>query len=292
MDWSSDYSYVKYKNDFYFQHKGIQMGNNSSVSVSNISVGIDLQTMFKDRPEIIFNGRFIDDFFLIIEDTEIIFFDSYLSNLFVHEDFTFSFEYSNISINFLDVQVSLNNLNELSTSLYRKPMSKHQMLHFNSNHAKHLIKSLPFSQGLRIIRLCSNELDRKTQLDILMEKFRIRMYPTKLLNDCMQKLLLIDRNSLIKPKSNLLISNLRIHNPHLLSKYNVQLSQVPNCNPSNKMFLVMTFYKNVFNFSKIIIESITDELKYCNDVKLRELAMQFNLCVSYKKTRSLKQFVS
>ena len=216
-----------------------------------------------------------------------------MSNLLVHDDFTFTHEYHNNTINFLDVQVSIDSSNRISTSLYKKPMSKNQMLHYNSNHAKHLIKSLPFSQGLRIIRLCSDSNDRNNQLNILMNKFKIRMYPPSLLNDCLDKLLLIERQSLIKPKNVLLISNLRIHHPHLLTKYNVQLSQIPNTkNPSNRMFIVMTFYKNVFNFSNIVIESIQEEIQKCKNDKIKDLANKLELCVSYKKANSLKQFVS
>ena len=126
-----------------------------------------------------------------------------------------------------------------------------------------------------------------------MSKFKTRMYPPSLLNDCLEKLLLIDRQSLIKPKNVLLISNLRIHHPHLLTKYNVQLSQIPNTkNPSNRMFIVMTFYKNVFNFSNIVIESIQEEIQKCKNDKIKDLANKLELCVSYKKANSLKQFVS
>ena len=198
------------------------MGNDASVCIANITVGKELEKMLKDVKEIIFRPRFLDDLFLIVNDTDILDFDKWLSELFVHPQFEFTFNYNNQCISFLDMNVMINN-NIISTSIFKKQMSKHQMLHFESNHPKHLIKSLPFSQGIRIIRICSNNDDKNTEMNIVMNKFRARNYPENLILNYMAKFNNIDPNSILRPKSQLLIANLLMHNPHILTLYEFNL---------------------------------------------------------------------
>jgi len=234
--------------------------------------------------------RFLDDLFLIVNDTDILDFDKWLSELFVHPQLDFTFNYNNQCISFLDMNVMIND-SKISTSIFKKEMSKHQMLHYESNHPKHLIQSLPFSQGIRIIRICSNEEDKNREMKLLMDKFRARNYPEALIINCMEKLNNIDRKSLLRPKSQLLIANLRIHNPHILTLYEVNPSEFTSQNPSNKIFLVMTFYKSVFNISQIVKQCIMDELKYCKNANLQDIIRKLELCVSFKVTNKLKNCV-
>ena len=50
----------------------------------------------------------------------------------------FIYEFSEASINFLNLNVKLSN-GKLQTSLYVKPTDRHQYLHFQSSHPKHSI---------------------------------------------------------------------------------------------------------------------------------------------------------
>ena len=54
-------------------------------------------------------------------------FNNFRSNL------EFTFEYNRISINFVDLNVKLNN-GELATSVYIKPTDRHQYLRYSSFH--------------------------------------------------------------------------------------------------------------------------------------------------------------
>jgi hypothetical protein len=58
------------------------------------------------------------------------------------------------------------NLNRffMSTDIYNKPTDKHQYLSPQSCHPKHCTKSIPYSQALRIKRICSNEQTTKKRL--------------------------------------------------------------------------------------------------------------------------------
>ena len=66
----------------------------------------------------------------------------------------FTSEKSKNFVNFIDVKVSLID-HHLETDLYCKPTDCHQFLDFDYTHPIHIKKSVLFSQGFRIKRLCS-----------------------------------------------------------------------------------------------------------------------------------------
>ena len=72
----------------------------------------------------------------------------------------FTYEFSEASINFLDLNVKFSN-GKLQTSLYVKPTDCHQYFDFQLGHAKHTKMSVIYSQTLRVSRACSQEIDCK-----------------------------------------------------------------------------------------------------------------------------------
>ena len=98
--------------------------------------------------------RYIDDIFMMWEHGE-----EELQKVLetlncYHPTIKFTVEYSRAKINFLDVTV-MKNGNQLATDLYIKPTDTHQYLHASSCHVSHCKKSIPFSQALRLNRICS-----------------------------------------------------------------------------------------------------------------------------------------
>ena len=73
-----------------------------------------------------------------------------------HESIKFTAEWSTEKVNFLDVQV-IKQGNKLVTDLFTKPTDTHQLLHRASCHPNHTKKGIPYSQALRIRRICSEE---------------------------------------------------------------------------------------------------------------------------------------
>ena len=71
-----------------------------------------------------------------------------------HPTIKFTAEHCRAKINFLDVTV-IKKGNQLVTDLYIKPTDTHQYLHASSCHVSHCKKSIPFSQALRLNRICS-----------------------------------------------------------------------------------------------------------------------------------------
>ena len=68
------------------------------------------------------------------------------------------YETSQNSVNFLDINVSLKD-GAIFTDLHIKPTDGHQFLHYKSSHPNHIKNSIPFSQALKISRLCSSQKD-------------------------------------------------------------------------------------------------------------------------------------
>ena len=80
--------------------------------------------------------RYIDDIFFILTHGE-----NSLKNFMMefnnfNPNIKFTYEFSEASINFLDLNVKLSD-GKLQTSLYVKPTDRHQYLHFRSSHPKH-----------------------------------------------------------------------------------------------------------------------------------------------------------
>ncbi|WP_171480033.1 hypothetical protein, partial [Acinetobacter baumannii] len=100
--------------------------------------------------------RYIDDIFLIWEHREesLMEFIEYLNG--IHPSIKFTYKFSRESIEFLDVLVIKEGQN-VQTDLFVKETDTHQFLHFSSCHPFHTKKGIPYSQALRMRRICSSD---------------------------------------------------------------------------------------------------------------------------------------
>ena len=73
-----------------------------------------------------------------------------------HPSIKFTADWSREKINFLDVQV-IREGDRLITDLFTKPTDTHQLLHRTSCQPGHTKKGIPYSQALRIRRICSED---------------------------------------------------------------------------------------------------------------------------------------
>ena len=73
----------------------------------------------------------------------------------IHPTIKFTADWSYSSVNFLDVKVLMKD-GKIITDLYVKPTDTHQYLESSSCHPYHFKKSIPYSQALRLNRICSN----------------------------------------------------------------------------------------------------------------------------------------
>ena len=73
-------------------------------------------------------------------------------------DLQFTYESNEKEIPFLDLKVKLNE-GKISTDLCIKSTDRHQYLHFTLSHPNHTKRSIVYSQGLRVKRICSEKED-------------------------------------------------------------------------------------------------------------------------------------
>lgn len=288
LDLSLDYSFVEFQNEIFYQTKGIQMGNCASVSVANITAGIELQNIW--RKEIIFNGRFIDDLLAIADVTEITTnYDVFISEMLQHNFLKFSYEFSTHSVNFLDMTIKLNECNNILTTIFQKPMNKHQFVHYDSNHPKHLLKSLPYSCGLRIIRTCSETHMQQKELENLMKKFQNRGYPLSILENTRKKLETIDRKTLLIPKSDLLIHFLSLHNPTLLNN----TVQKPKRKGSSKnVYITIPYTNRIKKLNKLITDLFITDMNKCPNETLKKCIDDINIKIAFSVPNAIGRYLN
>jgi len=148
---------LSFNGKHYLQIRGTAIGTKMAPSYANVFMG-GLETKLFEQASVkpVFWRRFIDDVFFIWTDGE----ESLkefmaLMNSF-HDTIKFTFSWSDSQVNFLDVNVMLNN-GVISTDLFCKPTDKHQYLFHTSCHPNSCKRGIPFGQALRIRRICSTD---------------------------------------------------------------------------------------------------------------------------------------
>ena len=144
--------------------------------------------------------RYIDDIFFVWTQGE-----NSLKNFMMefnnfNPNVKFTYEFSEASINFLDLNVKLSD-GKLQTFLYVKPTDRHQYLHFRSSHPKHTKRSIVYSQTLRVSRACSQEEDYKNYSNQMKSWFLKRSYPEHLIDTEIKKVKFKSREKTEKSRS-------------------------------------------------------------------------------------------
>ena len=148
-----------FDNHNFIQVKGTAMGTRAAPNFANVYMG-RFEDTFVYRTEwyhyIIDWVRFIDDIFLIWkgDESSLTTFIKYLNG--VESSIKFTHEKSYKSVNFLDTKVIKDVQGIISTDIFQKPTDTHPYLHWTSAHPPHLKKSIPYSQALRLRRICSS----------------------------------------------------------------------------------------------------------------------------------------
>jgi len=91
-----------------------------------------------------------------LSENDLSFFISSYNNF--HPSLTYTYDTSNSSGHFLDIQIKIKN-NKLLTTVYTKPTDSKNYLLYNSEHPKTTLNSIPYSQFLRVRRICILEQD-------------------------------------------------------------------------------------------------------------------------------------
>ena len=161
--------------------------------------------------------RYLDDIFMIWtgNEDELREFIEYLNDL--HPTIKFTSEQSSSSVAFLDTTVSIKD-GKISTDLRVKPNDTHQYLLSSSCHPYHTKRSIPYSLGLRLCRICSDDTAFNKRYNELAEHLKKRGYKEKLILLEINKAKQVPRDQALKPsvpknKCNLGIPFVVTYNP-------------------------------------------------------------------------------
>jgi hypothetical protein len=209
----------------YLQLRGTAIGTKLAVGFANNYMGFfeRLFVYFYHRQPLVWL-RFIDDVFMIWthgEDALAEFVDFINSCV---DSIKFTAEYSKFAVNFLDMKVKLQD-NMIITDLYTKPTDSHSYLLYDSAHPQRCKDSIPYSQFLRVKRICSLESDFKEHILKFTSFFMCRGYPMKLLQEAATRVMSLDRNELLKETENEKDNNNNT-NVFLITTYNPNYHQL------------------------------------------------------------------
>lgn len=247
----------------YLQTNGASMGTKCAPNYANLFMAHFEEIFIYPR----INGksllylRYIDDIFMIWKGSrqELEAFITEINS--VHNSIKFEVNFSKRSVNFLDTTVTFTPDHSIKSSLYQKPTDRHNFLHHKSYHPSSTKKSLPYSQALRIRRICSSVEEEKEALEKLKDQFKARGYKEPLVHEAVRRAEARNREEILQPRSK-------------------KEKKAP-------LTLVTTFNKTLPNLKNILATN-WDVLSINNDISKKFTAEPL---IAYKRNPNLRQLL-
>ena len=178
-----------FNDTLYLQTFGTAMGTPMAPTIANLFMGQLEHRLIAASPWNLVTEqwkRFIDDIALLWfqGEDELIKFIEWLNQQ--HSTIKFTSNYGIGNIPYLDVNVSIQE-GKLETTLHVKDTSTNMILPFHSCHPRHCPRSIPFSQCLRLRRICSVDSDFQVHCQNLKENFKKRGYPEQIVENAITK---------------------------------------------------------------------------------------------------------
>ncbi|XP_078541431.1 uncharacterized protein LOC144826808 [Lissotriton helveticus] len=191
-----------FANQLFLQTRGVAMGACFSPSYACLHMGYwEEQVLMKQHADTMTAKvklwlRYIDDLLFVWDGTEdevVKFIETLNVN---NSNIHFTSTHSKSSIVFLDVEVFVH-AGKLQTRLHRKPTAGNTLLHADSQHPAHLIRSIPYGEMLRIRRICSNDYDCRLAQSLCKARFMERGYRVETIDNAIMRANKIDRITLL-----------------------------------------------------------------------------------------------
>ena len=133
--------------------------------------------------------RYLDDCFIIWPKSFPPFQDllSILNQ--AHPSITFTSEYNEHKIPFLDVLVQIKENRKISTDIYTKPTDSHNYIHFHSAHPPHVKRNLPYTLSRRICTIVQDPQIKHQRLQEMKNTLLSKKYPKGLIENAITKAL-------------------------------------------------------------------------------------------------------
>ncbi|BFZ15785.1 hypothetical protein BsWGS_18824 [Bradybaena similaris] len=192
----------EFNGEYFDQISGVAMGTKMGPSYACLFMGhlehLVWQSYGGRLPEVY--GRYIDDGVGITQMSldELNQFIHFFSSF--NPAIKFTSHISTKSVNFLDITVNIN-FPRLTTTVFYKPTDSHSYLLYGSSHPASCKNAIPFSQLLRLRRLCSDDSDFNDRSHELLDFFRARDYPEPILREALRKASSTTRTEALSPKS-------------------------------------------------------------------------------------------
>lgn len=189
---------MEFDGKYFSQISGTMMGSPFSVEYACLAMAYQEKLMFDrysgEKPVMYF--RYIDDIFGVsnMDREKLDDFVQYVSTF--NPALKYTVEIGK-NVNMLDMTLSVCR-SKISATLFTKPTDSHSYLHYNSCHPRSCKDSIPYSQLLRVKRICSDPTDCEVKLKEMCSYFKKRGYPSKVVKAAKNKIDRLDRAELLK----------------------------------------------------------------------------------------------
>ena len=254
----------QFDDKIYIQKQGTAMGTRMAPSYANIYMTYIETKMLNDYPlKPKLWVRFIDDIFSIWQHglAELVKFHQYMNSY--RESLTYTMEHSQRSLPFLDVRVLKDRFGNLQTTLYIKETDAQSYLQYSSNHPRSQKDSIPFSQFVRIRKICSEDEDFEAHSHRVFTIFKERSYDIDTMKLALDRVTRMHRDDLINGRLGTteedrirLITNYNRQNPKLkeiIHTYDSHIKQTrrKTINPSD----FQVTYSRAPNLRNLLVHS-------------------------------------
>ncbi len=188
---------LEFNNDHYLQIQGVAMGTRSAPTIANQVMGdFKVKHVYTYPKQPYLWIRFIDDN-IGIWLHELQEFFKYLNSC--YRTIKFTFEYSETSLPFLDTNTTIGTDGVVYATLYSKPTDTHPYLQYQSCHPHHQNIGGPYSQLLRVRRICAHDTDFELNAHMILEHYKHQGYPATILQSALDKVRLKPCVGLLRP---------------------------------------------------------------------------------------------
>ena len=144
--------------------------------------------------------RFLDDvlFWWLGTPGDLLIFINFVNQIHPDIKFTCEFDFNTRSVVFLDLIIWVDDHGYIQTDLHTKENAKNSYLLPHSNHPSHICKNIPYSLAYRIKRNCSQTEQCELRFGELVEKLQARGYGKKVVENAVDKVRQLDRNTMLE----------------------------------------------------------------------------------------------
>ena len=191
-----------YEDNWYRQKNGVPTGGTLCVQLANITVFYVLSKEIYTEPNLMKNiqtvKRYIDDGSGTFRGTKRMFSEWIIQVNSLISPYGLYIDEHNIEdpgsyVSFLDIRFCFDFDGNLQTDLYVKETDARSYLYFGSSHANHVFSGIVYSQCLCLRRIINNQERLTHQLTILKDCFLKCNYPSKMVNNIVNKVKSLER---------------------------------------------------------------------------------------------------